>query len=317
MSHELAEFLRQKVDEFDHNLKLRDYSVETRRNYRTPLLALADWVEADEQLRNLVDLSAQVLEKFWAELSFRPPRRKRKRGAKTLSSGTLRLYATGLRSFFQYLVLQGELLGDPSHGVIAPRRQRTVRGAILSPREVLRLLMAIELDTPEGLRDRAVVELVYSTGIRRGELAGLNLQELDLETGWLRVLGKGKKMRYVPVGHEAELALRGYLRDARPRLARAENEALFLRTNGERYSGHCLGKLLHRLAAEAGIKKRVTPHVLRHACATHMLAGKADIRYIQALLGHSSIESTQIYTKVELSELQQVVRACHPRERDL
>lgn len=320
MSRELAQLLRQKIDEFDHHLKLNDYSPQTRKNYRCPLLELATWVEADEQLKNLTDLTPQVLQNYWSEVCFRQPRRKqkRKRGQpKTLSATSLRLYAAALRRFFQELTRRGELLTDPSFSLRGPKGAQEIRGAVLSQREVLKLLMAIELDTLEGLRDRAVVELLYATGVRRAELSRLNIEDLNLEDGWLHVRGKGGRPRVVPVGREAELALRAYLRDARPKMAGPDETALFVAASGERYRARHLGELLHRLAAEAGIKKRVTPHVLRHTCATHMLAGKADIRYIQALLGHVSIQTTQAYTHVEISDLRQVLRACHPRERDL
>lgn len=317
MSRELAGLLRQKIDEFEHHLKVRNYSSQTRQCYRGTLRGLAAWVEADDQLRNLTDLTPQVMESFWVETCFRAPRSGRRRGQKKLTTGSLRVYAAALRAFFQHLTRRQELLSDPSTCIGAPRPNKNIKKAVLSQREVLRLLMAIEVDTVEGLRDRAIVELLYSAGIRRGELLGLNLPDLDLDSCWFYVLGKGRKTRMVPVGREAELALRAYLRDARPRLALPEEKALFVGPLGTRYNCHQLSRLLHGLADKANLKKRVTPHVLRHSCATHMLAGKADIRYIQALLGHSSIRSTQIYTQVELSELQQVLRSCHPRERDL
>lgn len=316
MSRELAELLRQKIDEFEHHLKRRHYSPRTRRCYRNNLLKLAKWVEADENLQNLTDLTPQILENYWTELCFRRPSR-RKRGQKGYAAATLRLLAAVLRRFFQELTHRGELLSDPSYAIVAPRHTDTVQRTVLSTREVLKLLMAIETDTSEGLRDRAVVELLYSTGVRRAELIGLDLADLNLENGWLHVLGKGRKARQVPVGREAELALQAYLRYARPHLVAPGEEALFVGPLGTRYGGDHLSKLLHHLATRAKLKKKVTPHVLRHTCATHMLAGKADIRYIQALLGHSNIQSTQVYTRVELSELQQVLRTCHPRERDL
>lgn len=317
MSQELAELLRQRIDEFDHHLKARNYSRRTRHCYRGALRELAAWVRADEQLNNLTDLTPQVLESYWHETCFRAPRKQRKRGQKKLSAGTLRIHAAALRRFFRELTRRQELLADPSTSIGSPRRTETVKRAVLSQREVLKLLMAIELDSSQGLRDRALVEVLYATGVRRGELLGLNLEDVDLDSGWLHVLGKGRKVRMVPLGREAELALQAYLRDARPHLAAADNKALFVGPLGHRYKASELAKFLHQLAAKANLKKRVTPHVLRHSCATHMLAGKADIRYIQALLGHSSIKSTQVYTRVELSELQQVVRTCHPRERDL
>lgn len=317
MSERLAQILRQKIDEFDGSLRRRNYSPTTRKTYVHCLQSLADWVAPERQLNDLIDLTPQVMAQFWADVCSRPPRRKRKRGQQSLQASSLRLYAAAYRSFFRELVQRGELLHDPSAVIDRPRNNKSFRGELLSEKEVLKLLMAIELDTPEGFRDRAVVELLYSTGIRRAELLGLDLGELDLEEGWARILGKGDRERFVPVGHEAILALRAYLQGVRPRLALPREKALFVGPKGRRYTGHQLAELLHKLADKAGLKKRVTPHVLRHSCATHMLAGKADIRYIQVLLGHESLNTTQIYTRVELTELRQTLLNCHPRERDL
>ncbi len=316
MSARLAKLLRQKVKEFGEHLHRSNYSPATRRTYRCVLLNLVRWVEEDEELDELLDLTPRALARYWHETCSRPSQRPRKRGKKTLSASSLRLHATVVRAFFQELTRRGELLHDPTLAIDRPRETKTFRSVVLSQREVLKLLMAIELDTPEGLRDRAMVELLYSSGIRRAELLGIDLGELDLEEGWLRIFGKGDRQRFVPVGREADLALRAYLRDARPRLAAAQEHALFVGSDGTRYPPSHLAALLHQLAEKAGIKKRVTPHVLRHTCATHMLAGKADIRYIQALLGHTNLSSTEIYTRVELSDLRQTLLNCHPRERD-
>ena len=284
MTAKLAELLRQKIEEFDDHLKRHNYSPATRYSYRRSLRPLVRWVEDEAQVDELLDLTPQVLARFWLHTCSRPPERKGKRGQKHLSTACLRLYATIIRLFFRELVRRGELLHDPSCAITAPRTRPSFRSDVLTQREVLKLLMAIDLNSPEDLRDRAVVELLYATGIRRGELLGCDLGSLDLEDGWLRVLGKGNKERFVPLGREAELALRAYLREARPHLADPIEPALFVGRLG-RYRAKELAELLHGLAKAAGIKKRVTPHVLRHTCATHMLAGKADIRYIQALLG--------------------------------
>lgn len=316
MSARLAEVLRQKAAEFDDHLRRCNYSPVTRGNYGKSLSLLAQWAEGQEDLHELLDLTPANLSRFWEYTCSRRPQRTRKRGQKTLSTRSLQLYGTVVKLFFGELVRRGELLHDPSCVITLPRQSRSFRGEVLSRREVLKILMAIPLDSAQGLRDRAVVELLYSTGIRRGELLGIDLGELDLEDGWLRVLGKGNKERFVPVGREAELALRTYLRDARPQLASPAEPALFVSSNGTRYSGGRLQKLLHNLAKKAGIKKRVTPHVFRHTCATHMLSGKADIRYVQVLLGHETLSTTQMYTHVDIGELRQVLLSCHPRERD-
>jgi integrase/recombinase XerD len=188
---------------------------------------------------------------------------------------------------------------------------------ILSERETLRLLEAPPVDSELGVRDRAILEVLYGTGLRNTELCQLNLDELDFARHLLRVShGKGDKPRLVPLGEEAEIWLQEYLLKVRPRLLRNANDhQVFLGSRGCPLTRARLATLVSRWARRAGLQKHTTPHTLRHSCATHMLAHGADLRYIQAMLGHSSPETTQRYTRVEISDLRKVILRCHPRER--
>jgi len=166
-----------------------------------------------------------------------------------------------------------------------------------------------------GLRDRAMLELLYSTGIRVSELAALNVGDLDLRNAELRVRGKGSKERIVPLGEVVREYLGRYLSASRPYLAPTEKPALFLSLRGKRFHYTNISFLVRSYGRKAGIRKRVSPHGLRHTCATHLLQGRADIRHIQRILGHASIATTQRYTRVEIADLKKVLKRCHPRER--
>ncbi|HXZ82335.1 MAG TPA: site-specific tyrosine recombinase XerD [Acidimicrobiales bacterium] len=210
---------------------------------------------------------------------------------------------------------------DPSCEVEGPRVPEGVPKA-LSEAEVTRLLGSVVGDDPRARRDRAILELLYATGIRISELAGLALADLDRGRGVVRVLGKGSKERLVPVGRYALAALAAWLGPAGRAslvgdrtLARADAEALFLSTRARRMSRQAVWTVVNTCARRVGLADRVTPHVLRHSFATHLLDHGADIRVVQELLGHASITTTQVYTKVSQEHLRRVYLAAHPRAR--
>jgi integrase/recombinase XerD len=208
---------------------------------------------------------------------------------------------------------------DPTEEVRGPRVPASLPKA-LSEEEVLALLGAVRGEEPKALRDRAILELLYASGLRISELAGLSLADLDPALGLVRVLGKGSKERIVPVGRHALGALAAWLapvgrqRLAPPQFARrSDAEALFLSARGVRMSRQAVWTVVHQAAVGAGIEDHVTPHVLRHSFATHLLDHGADIRVVQELLGHASIATTQIYTKVSQEHLRRAYAAAHPR----
>jgi len=222
---------------------------------------------------------------------------------------------SSVRSFHRFLVRDGVTQADPAAGVALPKLPRKLPHPI-SLDQVERVIAATEGPTPEKLRDRAIIELLYGAGLRVSELTGLDVDDLDLEAGSVRVFGKGSKEREVPVGGMAGAACQAYLVRSRPEMARpASRAALFLNQRGGRLSRQSCGRLLARYARMAGLERGLTPHTLRHSFATHMLEGGADVRVVQELLGHASVATTQIYTLVTREHLREVYYSSHPRAR--
>lgn len=223
---------------------------------------------------------------------------------------------TALRMLARFLVHEKLRADNFTELLAAPKLARKIP-ATLTPEEVARLLAAPTGGDARGLRDRAILELFYSSGLRVSELAALTIQQVDLENGFLRVFGKGSKERVVPVGGKASEAVRVYLEAGRPALVRARTGSqLFLNKNGTALSRVALWMLVKAYAKRAGITKPAKPHGLRHSFATHLLGGGADLRAIQEMLGHANIATTQIYTAVEQKRLLDHHAKFHPRNRE-
>jgi integrase/recombinase XerD len=222
---------------------------------------------------------------------------------------------SSVRSFHRFLLRDGITARDPATGVAQPKLPRQLPHP-LTVDETRRLLEAPDAATPTGLRDRAILELLYGAGLRISELTALDVDDLDLEEGAVRVLGKGGKEREVPLGRFAREAVDAYLTRGRPALASAGSRAaLFLNARGGRLTRQSGNRLLAIHVRTAGIESRVTPHSLRHSFATHLLEGGADVRVVQELLGHASVATTQIYTLVTEEHLREVYYTAHPRAR--
>ena len=222
-----------------------------------------------------------------------------------------------VRGFHRFLLREGVVATDAARGVRPPPPPKRLPKAI-SVEEVAALLEAAGADeTPRAVRDRALLELLYGCGARISEAVGLDLDELDLEQGVVRLVGKGSKERVVPVGSYAREAVRAYLVRARPALAAAGkgSPALFLNSRGGRLSRQSAWTALRAAARRAGITREVSPHTLRHSFATHLLDGGADVRVVQELLGHASVTTTQVYTLVTVDRLREVYATAHPRAR--
>ncbi|MEX2211080.1 MAG: tyrosine-type recombinase/integrase [Gaiellaceae bacterium] len=257
----------------------------TRKAYRVDLDRFAAWLRA-RSLR-LAAVAVRVLADYATALG---------RARRRLAPATVARKLAAVRSFLRYTLGRSRVPDLP----LAPRRARRLPDA---PRaaEVDELLAALDGDGPLALRNRALVELVYSAGLRSAEAVGLDLADVDFEQEAVRVLGKGGKERVVPLGEEAAYHVARYLRDARPALARGAEDALFLSVRGRRLDTSTLRRLLPH------------PHRLRHSFATHLLEGGADLRTIQELLGHSSLSTTQIYSHVDGRRLRRVYDRAHPR----
>jgi integrase/recombinase XerD len=237
----------------------------------------------------------------------------RKKGS--AAAATIRLHAVALRIFFRFLVQRKMLEVDPTEFLGVPKVERYLPETLSAP-EVTRLIQAAAGGTPLERRDRAIVELLYASGLRVSELCSARLENLDLEQGFIRVVGKGNKQRLVPVGSGARQALERYLSSGRPALVGAKTGGeVFLSVRGRKLTNQRIWQLLGELAARAGLEKDVHPHMLRHSFATHLLQGGADLRIIQELLGHADISTTQVYTHVDTRGLQSAHRQFHPRAK--
>ena len=231
---------------------------------------------------------------------------------RTLKSTSINRRLSTIRQFYRFLLEEGCIQKDPTRDMARPRQGRYLP-AVLSIGEVDRLLAAPDITTPLGVRDKAMIELLYATGLRVSELVGIEVHMLNLSVGYLICRGKGNKERLVPIGESAMKWVGDYLTDVRPGLAGAETDSLFLSNRGSAMTRQNFWYMIRRYAAAAGIYKTISPHVLRHSFATHLLAGGADLRSVQMMLGHADISTTQIYTHIAKARLQDLHARHHPR----
>ena len=230
-----------------------------------------------------------------------------------LDSRSVARHLVTLRQFFRFAMIEGYVKEDPTETVESPRFRMGLP-MFLSVEEVDRLLAAPDASTIIGLRDKAMIEVMYSAGLRVSELCGLRVSDIHFDAGYLRCMGKGSKERLVPIGRDAMEVVQLYLRESRPKLLRDNSpELLFLNRKGGGCSRHGFWKTVSDSGRKAGLRKKLKPHMLRHSFATHLLDRGADLRAVQMMLGHTDIATTQIYTHVVEERLKQVYRAHHPR----
>lgn len=229
------------------------------------------------------------------------------------SPATIARRLAALKAFYRFLVKNNYLQQDPTADLESPKPQRCLP-KVLTVSETEALLRQPNPSTPAGLRDRAMLELLYATGIRVSELTSLNVDDLSFEAGFLRCSGKGSRERLIPVGSMAVRAVREYLERGRPKLVSdAEEKALFVNHHGGRLTRQGFWKILKKYAVMARVRKDITPHTLRHSFATHLLENGAELRAVQEMLGHADISTTQIYTQVSKARLKDVYSRSHPR----
>lgn len=230
-----------------------------------------------------------------------------------LSPGSLSRNLTAIRVFYRFLAANRFVRADITDVLESPRTWKHLPD-VLTIEEVDRLLRSPRPATHYGRRDRALLELMYATGLRVSEAAGLNISDINMEVGYVRCMGKGSKERIVPLGREAKRALEAYLALTRPCLSRsASQEKLFLTRRGERFTRQGIWKIIKGYTKRINIRKDVTPHTLRHSFATHLLSRGADLRVVQEMLGHADISTTQVYTHVDSDRLKSVHKKFHPR----
>jgi len=305
--------LARQLDEYLTWLRVeRGLAANTSAAYRRDLRRYTTWLRA----RDVHDLTAVGESEVVAYVDALKSARDEDGRARYAPSSVARALVA-VRSFHRFCVDEGLTEIDPSGDVGAPRVPQGIPKA-LSESEVDALLGAVEGDGASALRDRAILETLYGTGVRISELVGLDRMDLDLEDRLVRVLGKGSKERVVPIGGGAHRALLAYLREGRPALERpatrrVPGDPLLLNARGGRLTRQSCWRIVTAAGDRVGLTGRLSPHVLRHSCATHMLDHGADIRVVQELLGHASLSTTQVYTKVSPERLRAVYELAHPR----
>ena len=296
------------LEEHVNALRVRDYSENTIRNQHMHVRYFLAWC-AERGLSDPVEITRPILESYQRYLFYQ-----RKRSGEPLSFRSQHARLVALRSWFRWLTRQNHILHNPASEIDLPRLGRTLPKTILSVEEVEHIMTLCEVEEPIGLRDRTILETIYATGLRRLEVVRLKLFDLQLDRGLILVnQGKGKKDRYVPIGERAAAWLRKYIAEARPQLAiEPDDFTAFLTADGEPFSRDHLTYAVKERIDAAKTGKGGACHLLRHCMATHMHENGADIRFIQQILGHEDIKTTQIYTQVALRALQQVYAATHP-----
>jgi integrase/recombinase XerD len=296
------------VVEFCEHLAIRGYAPTSLKNQRTALALLADWL-IERGVTRPCEVTKPMLDAYQRAVFYM-----RKANGQPLSFRTQEQRLIPVRGFFRWLVRTNRILYNPASEIELPRTEQRLPRGVLSAEEAERVLALPDLSDPLGLRDRAMMELLYATGIRRAELGNLSIFELDVERQTLTVRqGKGRKDRMIPTGARAAAWCARYLQDARPKLAiEPDDGTLFLTVDGVAFSLGTLTYLMRDYVRRSGVGKPGACHIFRHTMATVMLEGGADIRYIQQMLGHANITSTQVYTQVSLRTLAAVHAATHP-----
>jgi integrase/recombinase XerC len=282
----------------------RNVSPYTIRNYKSDLLDFFRFIK-DKKVATLDEVNRQVLRDYLGHLVGRG-----------IVKGSIARKLSAIRSFYRYLMREKLITANPVERISSPKLDKRLP-SFLTLNEVKQLLEAPDPSTPQGLRDRALLELLYASGLRVSELTSLELGQINLDSNEIRVWGKGSKERVVLMGEPAAEALRNYFEQGRPKLLTDKrNNAIFLTRYGQRLPARSVQKILEHYTAKAGLKKRVHPHTLRHTFATHMLDGGADLRVVQELLGHEQLSSTQIYTHVTKKQARKVYLAAHPLAKE-
>jgi integrase/recombinase XerD len=301
------------VEDFLQHLRHeRGQAEHTQRTYAALLAKFVAWAEK----QGIGNWKAVEFPHLMAFLQFERERalaNEPKDSARRLSSESVYLEIAALRAFYRFAENEKLLPNNPAENLSLPRRWHRLPKALTS-REIEKLLVPETPETPAGLCDQAVLELAYASGLRLAELRGLRLEQLHLEAGFINVIGKGNKERVVPVGKQAVAAMQRYLDVGRPKLVNRKSPAnVFLSKRGTPFAAVTLWLRIKQRVRQAGIDRNVTPHMLRHSFATHLLENGADLRVIQELLGHASISTTEVYTHVAGSRLREVHRKFHPR----
>ena len=305
------ELLRRRFGEW---LAATNYAARTREEYDRSVRDFVEWLWRETEIESITEALPQHLHQYQLALCHA----KAVDDGRMLSVSTQAKTLAAIKTWFEWMVSEQLLAFNPASGLRMPKVPRSLPRNVLTQEEARMLLESTPIEEPRDVRDRAMLEVLYGSGIRREELLSLTIYDADLVQGSLRIeLGKGRQTRIVPLTQSAQAALKLYLEEARPRWAsEAGKTTLFVSSrSGRALSDNDLLRIVRKAARRAGIRKHITPHTLRHSFATHLLQEQADIRQIQKLLGHRKLSTTEIYTHVEIGDLAQVIARCHPREK--
>jgi integrase/recombinase XerD len=289
--------------DFEHYLKIeRGLSNHTVVNYRLDVQKLISYLEQHNHSETPTEIETDHVKSFLYEL------------AKSVNTRTQSRVISGLRSFFDYLIFENYRNSNPLEQIEAPKIGRKLPDT-LSVKEIDKIVAAIDLSHPLGERNRAIIETLYSCGLRVSELTDLKLSDLFLDEGFIKVNGKGNKQRFVPIGEHTQKFINLYRQHARSllKIKPLHIDTLFLNQNGRQLTRAMIFTIVKTFAQKAGIRKSISPHTFRHSFATHLLENGADLRAIQVMLGHESITTTEIYMHVDRSHLKEVMTNFHPR----
>jgi integrase/recombinase XerD len=324
MNESQRQRLKLMAERFSEWLEAINYSPKTRVNYTRDVKLFLTWLSETTAINSIVEVTPAQLQQYQIALynferHTKEPATKEKTAAepKRLSVGTQANRLAAVRKFFSWLLSEQQIAYNPASTLQLPKQPQRLPRGVLTKSEARRLIEATPAVKPRDVRDRAILETLYATGIRCAELITLTIYDADLQMATLKVEGKGRRQRVVPLTQSAIAALKLYLEEARSLFAREAGQVrLFVSTrSGGPLDDDDIVRIVAKAANRAGIRKHVTPHTLRHTCATHPLKGRADIRQIQKLLGHRRLSSTEVYTRVELTDLHEVIARCHPREK--
>ena len=305
-----------------------NYSSKTRVNYTRDVRVFLEWLIENTTAATITGVTPAHLQQYqmWLynyerEEKDKDKSREEGKEKRRLSIGAQACRLAAVRKFFTWLADNQQIAYNPASMLQPPKQPQRLPANVLTRGEARRLLESTPTDNPRDVRDRAILETLYSTGIRRAELIGLAIYDVDFENQTLRIeRGKGNRTRIVPLTESAVSALRLYVEAARGVFTGntshgASQSHLFVSSrSGGPLDDADIVRIVQKAAKRAKISKHITPHTLRHTCATHLLKGKADIRQIQKLLGHRRLSSTEVYTRVEISDLREVINRCHPRK---
>jgi integrase/recombinase XerD len=290
----------------------RGRAEQTQKTYATALNRFVAWAQG-QGIQRWSEVELPHLTKFLVHEQERPLEGQAREKKSKLSTSSIYLQIAALRAFYKFCESERYLPANVAENLSLPRRWKRLPKT-LSDEEIRRLLQPLQPETPQSLCDQAILEVAYASGLRLAELRGLRLECLHLESGFLTVIGKGNKERVVPVGSHAVESIQRYLGAGRPKFVRPKSPGvLFLTKRGTQFSAPTMWRRIKARVLHAGIGRNVTPHMLRHSFATHLLEHGADLRIIQEMLGHASISTTELYTHVTGQRLREIHRKFHPR----